>query len=92
MGWFGHMPESCHNSYVAVPKNYRPLIWGWPYRFEARLDAVGSRAMLLGDYDGMGSTGIDTIEDLAAVPEQFSGIVMTDKVELVGPYLNPSSQ
>ena len=86
-GWYGHLPESCENTYVPVPKNYAWLVWGWPHRFEKRLNSVGSRSMLLGDHGGVGSTGIDTIEDLNAVPTGYTGLVFTNKIEVVGPMI-----
>ena len=86
-GWSGYVPKTCHNTWVPIPKNYRNIIWGWPYRFEARLQSVGSRSLLLGDFEGVGSTGIDTPEDLKAVPERYQGVIQTDKIEVVGPLL-----
>ena len=86
-GWLGHMPDACIGTYVPIPKNYRRLIWGWPHRFEQRLNAVGSRSILMGDYNGLGSTGIDSITDIDAVPINYRGIVWTNKVEVTGPYL-----
>ena len=89
-GWFGRMPEACENNYVAVPANFRPLIWGWPHRFEKRLNAVGSRSLLMGDYAGHGSVGIDTGEQLNLIPENYKGIVFTNKIEVIGPELAPN--
>lgn len=86
-GWFGHVPEACHDTYVPVPSNYRHVMWGWPYRFEKRLNAVGSRSLLFGPYDGLGSTGLDTPEQLRLIPKHYTGIVNTDKIEVVGPLL-----
>ena len=84
MGWFGNMPKACENNYVAVPANFRPIIWGWPHRFEKRLNAVGSRSMLMGAYEGHGSVGIDTVEQVQVIPKNYKGIVFTNKIEMVG--------
>ena len=83
-GWFGNMPKACENNYVAVPANFRPIIWGWPHRFEKRLNAVGSRSMLMGAYEGHGSVGIDTVEQMQVIPKNYKGIVFTNKIEMVG--------
>jgi glycerophosphoryl diester phosphodiesterase len=83
-GWFGNMPKACENNYVAVPANFRPIIWGWPHRFEKRLHAVGSRSMLMGAYEGHGSLGIDTVEQMKVIPKNYKGIVFTNKIEVVG--------
>ena len=89
-GWYGGMPESCKNSYVPVPSNLRHFIWGWPHRFEKRLHAVGSRSMLLGPYDGVGSVGLDELEQLSVIPKYYKGIVFTNKIEVIGPELVPN--
>ena len=89
-GWYGGMPESCKNSYVPVPSNLRHFIWGWPHRFEKRLHAVGSRSMLLGPYDGVGSVGLDELEQLSVIPKNYKGIVFTNKIEVIGPELVPN--
>jgi len=78
------MPKACENNYVAVPANFRPIIWGWPHRFEKRLNAVGSRSMLMGAYEGHGSVGIDTVEQVQVIPKNYKGIVFTNKIEMVG--------
>lgn len=84
-GWYGGMPDICKNSYVPVPSNLRHFVWGWPHRFEKRLNAVGSRSMLLGPYEGMGSVGLDEIEQLRIVPKDYKGIIFTNKIEVIGP-------
>ncbi len=86
-GWSGHVPKPCHNSYVPVPANLRRLAWGWPHRFERRLNAVGSRSVMFGDLGKHLSGGIDTDRDIARVPKNYRGIVYTNKVEVVGPAL-----
>ena len=89
-GWYGGMPKSCEQTYVPVPSNLRHFIWGWPHRFEKRLQAVGSRSMLLGPYDGVGSVGLDAAEHLRVIPEHYKGIVFTNKVEDIGPLIVPN--
>lgn len=91
-GWYGGMPKSCHNTYVPVPSNYRHFIWGWPHRFEKRLNAVGSRSLLMGSYAGMGSSGIDDLEAVGVVPINYTGLVWINKIETVGPILKPTTQ
>jgi len=86
-GWFGNMPKPCHRAYVPVPANFRWGIWGWPNRFEKRLNAVGSRSMLMGPYKGTGSTGIDTPDMTSLIPKTYTGLVWTNKIEVTGPAL-----
>lgn len=87
IGWSGHVPKSCHNMEVQVPANLRRLAWGWPHRFEKRLNSVGSRSVLRGDLGSHLAGGIDTDRDIARVPADYTGIVYTNKIEKVGPVL-----
>ena len=82
VGWSGHVPKECHNSYVPVPKNYQWLIWGWPNRFENRLRKVGSKPMLMGDYKKGNANG--SIDDSESIPEKFGGIVWTNRIDIIG--------
>jgi len=86
-GWSGHIPKSCHNMNVGVPANLRHLAWGWPHKFEKRLNRVGSRSMLVGDLGGHGAGGIDNDRDIARVPPGYMGIVYSNKIEVAGPAL-----
>jgi len=89
-GWFGKVPKACENNFVAVPSNFRHAIWGWPHRFEKRLNDVGSRSMLMGAYEGHGSVGLDTVEQLKIIPKNYKGIVFTNKIEVIGPEIAPN--
>ena len=84
LGWSGHVPQTCRETYVPIPANYRHIIWGWPHRFEARLRQHDSQSILMGPYHGVGSTGIDTVEDLKFVPDDYSGIVWTNAITVTG--------
>ncbi|MCJ0763065.1 glycerophosphodiester phosphodiesterase family protein [Variovorax terrae] len=89
-GWFGLMPEACRHTVVLVPINVAPWLWGWPDRFMNRFKDVRSEVFVLGPYHGGGfSTGLDSAEDLARLPEGFSGGVWTNEIELVGKTLKP---
>lgn len=84
-GWTGYVPEGCRHTLVAVPLNVAPWLWGWPDLFLNRMDSVGSRVFVQGDYHGGWSTGIDTRKDLARLPEGYSGGVFTDRIEVIAP-------
>jgi len=88
-GWSGYVPEACRNTHVMVPGNYAWLMWGWPRRFRARMEAAGSDIILLGPYSkgDPGTRGIDSAEDLALIPAGFDGHVWTNRIETVGPLL-----
>ncbi len=87
LGWSGYMPEACRNTMIMLPINAGPWVWGWPNLFLQRVRDAGSEVILLGPYGAgdPGTAGIDTLEQLAQVPEQFDGYVWTNRIELIGP-------
>ena len=88
-GWTGIVPQACRNMLILVPENYAPLLWGWPNRFLERMHLVGSEVYLRGPY-GSGSqfpAGIDTVEQLNALPKAFPGGIWTDRIDLVAKHL-----
>ena len=87
LGWTGYMPEACRNTKVMVPINVAPFIWGWPNLFLERIRHAGSQVILLGPYGSgdAGTAGIDTLEQLAQVPDSFEGYIWTNRIERIGP-------
>lgn len=85
LGWSGHVPEACRSGIVAVPQNYAPFLWGWPRKFERRMENAGSTVILLGDHQrgDSGSRGIDTPDQLARVPKGFGGLLWTNRIEVI---------
>lgn len=88
-GWTGIVPAACRDTIVMVPLNAAPWLWGWPNLFQQRLANAGSEVILLGPYapGDSGTAGIDTLEQLARVPDSFSGYLWTNRIELIGPAL-----
>src|SRR5439155_17984335 len=82
-GWSGVMPDACRHTRVVVPLRHAGKLWGWPRRFEARLRAVGSDVILVGDPVGGHLTGIDDRALVGQVPADFGGWVWTDRIEEV---------
>jgi glycerophosphoryl diester phosphodiesterase len=88
MGWSGMIPEACRNSIVLLPVNIAPWIWGYPNRLTARMRAVGTRVYVTGKLDDTGfSSGVDSAELLARLPETFGGGIWTNKIESIGPLI-----
>jgi glycerophosphoryl diester phosphodiesterase len=87
LGWAGVIPEACKNTKVMVPLNVAPFVWGWPNLFLERMRKAGSEVILLGPYGAgdPGTAGVDTAEQLAEVPDGFSGYIWTNKIETIGP-------
>lgn len=87
LGWTGYMPQACSNTKVMLPLNVAPFVWGWPNLFLERIRNAGSQVILLGPYEAgdPGTAGIDTLEQLAQVPDSFEGYLWTNRIELIGP-------
>jgi glycerophosphoryl diester phosphodiesterase len=88
-GWTGIVPPACHNTMVMVPINFAWALWGWPNRFLQRMKDAGSEVILIGPYAAgdPGTTGVDTPEDAAAIPDQFPGLVWTNEIATIAPIL-----
>jgi len=81
LGWSGYVPVACRNTILALPLNIARWMWGWPYRFVARMQAEGTDVILLGPWSGGASVGIDAEAELRLVPENFAGMVWTNHTE-----------
>lgn len=84
-GWTGIVPQACRNTIILVPSNYAALLWGWPNRFIERMHGVGSEVYLRGPHGGgtQFPGGIDTVEQLNAIPKDFPGGIWTDRIDLI---------
>jgi glycerophosphoryl diester phosphodiesterase len=82
-GWTGIVPKACRNTLILIPQNYAPLLWGWPNLFVERMHSVGSEVYLRGPYGNGSAGGIDTLEQIEAVPKNFPGGIWTDRIDLV---------
>lgn len=83
-GWTSYVPETCHNTVVAVPLNYQWAIWGWPKRFIARMEGVGTKVILLGPYEKGEIAGLERPEQLGKVPRDFRGYLWIEDFYAVG--------
>ena len=94
IGWTGIVPDACRNTKVVLPANFAPLFWGWPHRFAERMHAAGSEIILIGpvSLDAIGSTGIDSVEDISLIPDGFDGYVWTNRIEVIGPALRQAGR
>lgn len=83
-GWTSFVPETCRNTVVAVPLNYQWAVWGWPKRFIARMESVGTKVILLGPYEKGEIAGLDQPEQLGKVPRDFRGYLWIENFYTVG--------
>jgi glycerophosphoryl diester phosphodiesterase len=87
VGWTGYVPESCENTQIHLPEKYASFIWGWPEKFISRIEGAGSRVILVAG-DGGWSEGFDSEKDVERLPENFSGGIWTNRIDVVSPILN----
>lgn len=86
LGWIGTVPQACRTGLMLVPVNVAPWLWGWPGRFQQRMDAAGVEVFVLGPYDGgQFSSGIDDLEQLAKLPNGFAGGIWTNRIDRIAP-------
>ncbi|MGD1849918.1 MAG: glycerophosphodiester phosphodiesterase family protein [Cyanophyceae cyanobacterium] len=86
LGWTRYIPAACERSMLMIPINYTPWLWGWPNRFLQRMMAVNTNIFLLDNYEGEGfSQGLDNLDQVQGLPNDYSGGIWTDKIDLVGP-------
>jgi glycerophosphoryl diester phosphodiesterase len=85
-GWSGVVPKACRHAMVMLPINVAPWMWGWPDRFLNRMKAANSEVFVLGPYrGGEFSSGIDTPEQFARLPQNYSGGIWTNEIEAIAP-------
>lgn len=86
LGWTGYVPSDCRRSLLFVPANVAPWLWGWPNRLMQRMERVGTRVVLIGDYEGeQFSKGFNDPARLADLPVDYAGGIWTDRIDLIGP-------
>ncbi|HEX4737552.1 MAG TPA: glycerophosphodiester phosphodiesterase family protein [Allosphingosinicella sp.] len=87
IGWTGITPSSCRNTTVIVPLNDRWMLWGWPYRFLARMANANTRVVIWGAYQDGNLAGLNRPEQYDQVPADFHGWLMVDDFYTMGPAL-----
>lgn len=89
VGWTGYVPDACEHRQLHVPEKFAPLLWGWPSRFVDRMADHGTRVVLVAG-DGGFSEGFDSAEDWKRLPEGYTGVVWTNRIDRVGPLRDQS--
>jgi glycerophosphoryl diester phosphodiesterase len=86
IGWTGYIPKAMHNLEIHIPVNYAWLFWGWPYKFIKRMDSVNTRVCLVKYVNGW-SDGFDTKSDLEKLPQNYTGCIWTNRIDIIGPII-----
>ena len=83
IGFTGYVPKSMHNMELHLPLKYARALWGWPYKFNKRMEAVNTRVVIV-EGDGKLSSGFDTEESVASIPRKYEGYVWTNRIDRLG--------
>ena len=84
VGWTGYVPEACRRTSVGVPVGTGWTVWGWPYRFFARMAGAESRVLMYRGIAGGEILGLDAPEQLDRVPRDFKGHLFIEDFHTVG--------
>jgi glycerophosphoryl diester phosphodiesterase len=88
VGWSGYLPSACRNTLLILPENRARLLWGWPHRFIARMQTVGTDVYVAASTEGSWLLGIDSEAELERIAaDDYSGGIWTDRIETLGPWI-----
>lgn len=90
-GWLGIVPQSCEAGTMLIALDEQALLWGWPNRLIARMEAAGAKILIEGPGGGDSGeiAGITLPEQLTQIPSSFNGYVWTDDAFNTLPALIP---
>jgi glycerophosphoryl diester phosphodiesterase len=91
VGATGFVPDACVNRQLHIPEAYAPYLWGWPNKFVDRMAAKGTRVVIVAG-DGGFSEGFDTAGDWQRIPQDFNGVVWTNRIDRVAPLRRPTGR
>ena len=84
-GWLGLVPAECGGATLILPRGGAFTLWGWPYRFMARMSGAGARFFIPGDgADGDHWVGLTEPEQLGEVPHDYTGMLLVEDMDNVG--------
>jgi glycerophosphoryl diester phosphodiesterase len=86
-GWTGFVPASCRDATVAVTLDKRWKLWGWPYRFLARMAQAHARVLIYGEERNGTLVGLERPEQYDQVPADFHGWLWAEDFYRMGPDL-----
>jgi glycerophosphoryl diester phosphodiesterase len=87
LGWTGFVPASCREATVVVPLERRWALWGWPYRFLARMAGAKAHVLIYRSEENGQLAGLDQPEQYDQVPADFHGWLFVDDFYTMGPAL-----
>jgi glycerophosphoryl diester phosphodiesterase len=85
LGWLGIVSGSCNGTLLVLPREGGWTLWGWPYRFMARMTGAGARFFIAGDGpEGGPLVGLTEAEQLGEVPHDYKGLLLVEDMDNVG--------
>lgn len=88
VGSTGYMPAGCKNTELHIPEKIAPFLWGWPDKFLNRMEKADTRVVIVGGDGSDFSSGFDTLEDLKRLPDGYSGVIWTNRIDRIAPAYN----
>lgn len=82
LGWTGYIPEEIKNMEIHIPLMYTRVLWGWPNKFIDRMESVNTKVVIV-QGNGKWSEGFDTKESLEEIPKGYTGLVWTNRIDIV---------
>jgi glycerophosphoryl diester phosphodiesterase len=84
-GWLGLVPSECNGAVLILPRGGEFTLWGWPYRFMARMSGAGAHFFIAGgDSQGDHWVGLTQAEQLGEVPHDYTGMLLVEDMDNVG--------
>jgi glycerophosphoryl diester phosphodiesterase len=83
-GWLGFVPGYCRGTTLLLPRGGGWTLWGWPYRFLARMTAAGAHFLVVGDEADGRLAGLTEPEQLGEVPHDYKGLLLIEDMHNVG--------
>ena len=84
-GWLGMVADACNGATLILSRHGGWTLWGWPYRFLARMSGAGARFFIAGDgTEGDHWAGLTEPEQLGEVPHDYKGMLLVEDMDNVG--------
>lgn len=85
IGWTGYVPESLQHTQLHIPEKIAPWLWGFPNRFQDRMDQADTRVIIVGGDGSDFSSGFDSLEDVQRLPDSYTGGIWTNRIDRIAP-------
>lgn len=61
------------------------VLWGFPNRFQNRMDQADTRVIIVGGDGSDFSSGFDSLEDVQRLPASYTGGIWTNRIDRIAP-------